>query len=167
MSNFNYPPHAIQTYTGLVFDLNHITQGSISIIDIAHALSMQVRWGGHLPQFYSVAEHSMRVASIVPPRYKLAALLHDASEAYLGDLPGPFKKLMPTYQAYEKKIMVAVANKYGFEFPLPAEVKAADKEILHQEWDHVKRYRVGPSIKQRWVFEDFMKKFEEYSKIRI
>lgn len=81
----------IQTFTGKkVFPLA-MTTDMVDIKDIAHALSLKCRFTGHCRTFYSVAEHSMRVAELVRPELKLAALLHDAAEAYLPDFARPIK----------------------------------------------------------------------------
>jgi sialic acid synthase SpsE len=82
----------------------------ITIEDIAHALSNQCRFSGHVERFYSVAQHSVLVASF--SKNKLAGLLHDASEAYLVDVPRPIKPEFPAYAEIEKNIMQVIAKKY-------------------------------------------------------
>ena len=104
--------------------------------DIAHALSMQCRFNGH-SQFYSVAEHSMVVASLVPHQFRLEALLHDAAEAYLGDIVSPLKALLPDYQALETKVDQAIRAKYCLPSEHTPEVTAADKQALILEFRHV------------------------------
>lgn len=81
----------IQTYTGGQFYPLEPSPADLNIVDIAHALSMLCRFNGHVKSFYSVAEHSVHVSRIVPPEQALAGLLHDATEAYLTDLPRPVK----------------------------------------------------------------------------
>lgn len=130
-----YTEHSIRTFTGKVFDITILDPETICIEDIAHALAHTARFGGHLDKLYSVAQHSCHVAAHVSKENKLAALLHDASEAYIGDMPSPFKKLMPDYQKIEDRIMSAIALKFGFEYPLPKEVKAVDRDFLLIEWD--------------------------------
>lgn len=130
-----YTENSIRTYTGKVFDITILDPESICIEDIAHALSNTARFGGHLKKMYSVAQHSCFVAANVPVKFKLAALLHDASEAYIGDMPSPFKKLMPDYKVIEDRIMQAISLKFGFDFPLPKEVKEVDRQALNFEWE--------------------------------
>lgn len=127
--------NAIRTYTGKVFDLVKLDPDSICIEDIAHALANTPRFGGHLKFQYSVAQHSILVAEMVPEHLQLQALLHDASEAYLGDMPSPFKELLPDFKFQEHRVTKAIAKKYGIEYPpFDPEVKAADNAMLHKEW---------------------------------
>ncbi len=130
-----YTENSIRTYTGKVFDLKILDPDSICIEDIAHALSYTARFGGHLYGLYSVAQHSYYVSQMVSNENKLAALLHDASEAYLGDMPSPFKKLMPDYKKLEDNLMKVISKKFGFEYPFHKEIKEADADMLHIEWD--------------------------------
>lgn len=89
----------IRTYTGKLVNPMDMETEDIDIRDIAHGLSMICRFNGQCKRFYSVAEHSVHVASIVPEPYKFAALLHDASEAYLSDL-NTFVKHSPELMEY-------------------------------------------------------------------
>lgn len=123
----------ILTFTGVEFYPFDPRPEDIHIEDIAHALSMQCRYAGHVSQFYSVAEHSVRVAEICPPEDKLWALLHDASEAYLVDLPGPIKRysqLGDLYRDAERTVMMAVCETFGLFTKEPASVKLADAAML-------------------------------------
>ena len=129
-----FTENAIRTFTDKAFDLKIMDPESICIEDIAHGLANTPRWAGQLNGFLSVAQHACLVASEVDAEFKLAALLHDASEAYLGDMPSPFKKLMPDFAAHENRLMKIIAEKYGFEFPLSKEIKQADYKLLKVEW---------------------------------
>ncbi len=104
--------HWIMTYTGKKFHFLDPQPEEIDIVDIAHALSLTCRFGGQCREFYSVAEHSIRMAEIVPQEYKLHALLHDASEAYLPDLPRPEKAELPQFKSMEQLILNSIYDKF-------------------------------------------------------
>lgn len=127
----------IDTYTNKKFYLLNPTVDSIDIIDIAHALSMICRFGGHSKIFYSVAQHSLMVESLVPPEIKLEALLHDATEAYYGDMVRPLKVAMPAYRAIENNLHEVIAKKFGLRYDGVSEVheiiKKADNIALVTE----------------------------------
>lgn len=131
----HYTENAIRTYTGKAFDLLILDPDTICIEDIAHALARVPRFGGHLPNTYSVAQHSVMVSISLPLDLALAGLLHDASEAYLGDMPSPFKKLMPDYKRLESNLMHSIAKKFRFQYPLDPEIKKADASALSEEWN--------------------------------
>lgn len=108
----------------------------IHIDDIAHALSNICRYGGHASQFYSVAEHSFYVSNFVPAELALTGLLHDAAEAYLGDIPRPLKgqPVMAGWREAETRLEAAIAERFGIELPMPAAVKDIDNRIIIDEW---------------------------------
>ncbi|MBN9301656.1 MULTISPECIES: hypothetical protein [Dysgonomonas] len=128
-------PNTIRTHSGLYMNVFAPTVDMICIEDIAHALSMLCRFGGHCSEFYSVAQHSLLCADLVPEEYKLEALLHDAAEAYLVDLPSPIKHRMPDYQTIEDKLMKVIAKKFDLVYPFPEVIHKADKDMLKYEWD--------------------------------
>lgn len=101
--------------------------------DIAHALSLLCRFGGHCLRFYSVAEHSVLLARKASPENRLWALLHDASEAYLVDVPRPIKPFLAGYREAEEKIMKAVCSRFGIPEEMPDEIKDLDVRILTDE----------------------------------
>jgi hypothetical protein len=105
----------------------------VRITDIAHSLSMQCRYGGHSPQFYSVAEHSVLLSRRVSPENQLWALMHDSPEAYLKDTIRPIKRSFPELATMEDAIMGAIAKKYGLPPEMPQEVKDEDDELLREE----------------------------------
>lgn len=110
---------------------------AIDIVDIAHALGNLCRFTGQCRRFYSVAEHSVHVSSIVPSDLALLGLLHDATEAYCADLARPLKQLVPDYRAVEDAIWHAVADKFGLPVDMPAAIKTADMAMLKLEVDHL------------------------------
>lgn len=144
-----YTKDCIRTFTGIYFNIINPTEDMICIEDIAHSLSMQCRFAGHLPVYYSVAEHSIRCHEVSSPENKLAALLHDASEAYLLDIPSPIKPHLNNYKEIENKIMKLVAKKFGFLYPLVQEVRDIDKYMLEWEWNNImlnKEYSLNNNI---------------------
>ncbi len=139
---------AIVTYQGKLFDYRYISTAEIDIEDIAHSLSMQCRYRGHTRKFYSVADHSVRVSKICMTD-PLAALLHDAAEAYIGDIPSPQKgelgwyhRIYHTYyhtsfRSVEKAVMVRIGECLGIPRLMERidsmEVHAADKCMMATE----------------------------------
>lgn len=128
----------VQTYTGKKFFPLKPDENSICIEDIAHSLSMQCRYVGHTRKFYSVAEHSVLLVKLYFPndvRLARYALLHDASEAYLTDLPGPLKPL-PQFNFYrqaERRLQAMIYLRFGLDPCEPDEIKRADKAIVGEE----------------------------------
>lgn len=123
----------IQTYTGKRFyPLNPMAE-DVDILDIAHALSNMCRFNGHTRQFYSVAQHSVLVACIVPEPLALAALLHDAAEAYFADIVRPVKPHLFGLGEIEQRIHAAIAERFGIPAAMDARIKVADMELLATE----------------------------------
>lgn len=123
----------IETFGGHQFWPLDPQPDEIHIEDIAHALSNICRFNGHVQRFYSVAEHSVFVALCTPIEHRMAALLHDATEAYLCDIPRPVKKCIPGYAEAEHRVALAIAQKFGLSEELPAVVKLNDNRILLDE----------------------------------
>jgi hypothetical protein len=123
----------ILTVTGDYFNFLQPRLRALSIVDIARALSRICRFTGHTTEFYSVAQHSVFVSHLVPKEHALAALLHDASEAYLGDVSSPLKQLLPDYRAIEAGVEREIAAEFGFHYPLHPCIKDADLCMLATE----------------------------------
>lgn len=116
----------------------HILQPDPSVIrqlDIAHALARTCRFNGHVGTFYSVAQHCLLVQHHAPEELKLEALLHDATEAYLGDVIRPLKRLLPAYKKIERQWEAIIAEKYKLDTSPAATqvVKALDRRALITE----------------------------------
>lgn len=133
----------IITRSGRKFDLFKPTADMVDPTDIAHSLSMQCRFNGHTSSFYSVAQHCYLVADLVPAEHQLTALLHDATEAYVGDMVRPLKEEMRiyasamqvdcVYNGVEHLIWLAICDRFNLSPELPASVKHADLVALATE----------------------------------
>lgn len=123
----------IQTFTGIAFWPMDPRPEEIDIRDIAHALSMQCRYGGHTKHFYSVAEHCVTLSMLVPDGYEFAALMHDAAEAYLVDVPRPIKNHLGGYRDIEKSLEAVIMPRFGLSFPIADIVMEYDTRMLAHE----------------------------------
>lgn len=135
----------IQTFTGRQFWPLDPRVDEIDIRDIAHSLSLQCRYNGHCKQFYSVAEHSVHVCMATSKPNQLTALLHDATEAYLCDLPRPVKHSVVGYKEAEAVVERVIAEKFGTTCPLPDEVHELDARICLDE-----RYQIMGPLPALW-----------------
>jgi hypothetical protein len=114
--------------------------GDVDIEVVAHALSNICRFGGHTRRFYSVAEHSWHCSFIGPDDEALERLLHDAAEAYVGDIIRPLKysdTIRAPYAAVEALNERVVAERFGLRYPWPASVKRADEAVVTAEMDQL------------------------------
>jgi uncharacterized protein len=123
----------IQTYTGSYFDFTDPENSEIDIRDIAHGLANLCRFTGHTREFYSVAQHSVLMAVAVGGEHGFKALMHDAHEAYVGDMASPLKALVPGFKEIEKRIEAAVLGRFGISLPLPPVIKESDLRMLLTE----------------------------------
>jgi 5'-deoxynucleotidase YfbR-like HD superfamily hydrolase len=141
MSTLNGEPHGlptIQTFKGTYFDYSNPEASVIDIEDIAHGLANLCRFNGQSSKFYSVAQHSVLMAYAVNrsdgrPAKVFEALMHDAHEAYVGDMPSPLKRLIPGFKEIEKRVEVVVRRKFGLPESMSPEIKTADLRMLLTE----------------------------------
>lgn len=126
--------------SGKIVDLDDLQEEDINIEHIATALSMQCRYNGQIPEFYSVAQHSMLVADVLESRYDktlgLCGLLHDAAEAYIGDLVTPIKIKLPFFDDLEEKILERILKKYNIYHIYRANepyIRSIDRHLYHHE----------------------------------
>lgn len=131
----------ITTYTGKHFDPTHPCTELIDIRDVAHALSLMTRGNGHLKTFFSVGQHCLNCAREAEARgfsnrIILACLIHDASEAYMSDVPRPFKPFLPQYLELEDQLLDIIYQKYLGSALTPEEesiVKCIDDDMLYYD----------------------------------
>ncbi|MGE6320589.1 phosphohydrolase [Pseudomonas oryzihabitans] len=123
----------IVTSTGVRFELLAPTVEMIHLEDIAHALSNVCRFGGHTRVHYSVAQHSVLASHLVPPADALYALLHDATEAYIGDMVSPLKQVIPQFRQVEDRLWSVICEYFELPQQMPASVKRADLMMLARE----------------------------------
>lgn len=119
----------IETFTGRKFYPLDPRADEVDIRDIAHSLALQCRFAGHVREFYSVAQHSILVGLLVPKPDRLWGLFHDASEAYLVDLPRPIKHdalFGERFRQAEYRLMLVISNAFNLPWPEPESVRLAD-----------------------------------------
>lgn len=122
----------IMLASGKLFDFLDPHGSDFDIGDIAHGLAHVCRYAGQCRAFYSVAEHSILVADTVE-RFAYEALLHDAAEAFIGDVTRPFKQLLPDYKRIEADIEDAIIERFGLDRMSKSAVKEADLRVLAAE----------------------------------
>lgn len=156
MSEPEYQP-VIQTYSGDFVNL--MSTRLFNLEDIAHALSQMCRFSGHTRFHYSVAQHSVYVSLAMPvsrPRLRLAALLHDAAEAYMSDISSPLKHVLPDYKAIETSLLQRIFDHFGIGDLLVSPgamdvVKKADLMMFATERDQL----LKPNNSHYWdIIED-------------
>jgi len=123
----------VSTYSGAEFNIQTCDVMPIPMSDVAHALSMNCRYNGHVNKFYSVAEHCVIISNLVPEEDALWGLLHDATEAFVPDIPRPFKPFIKGFKEYEQRISDAFAERFGLSKQQPESVHYMDRNIVHDE----------------------------------
>ena len=163
-----------QIYSGENFWPLDPKSEEVDINDIAHSLALQCRFNGHCNSFFSIAQHSVFVSKIVSPEQALAGLLHDASEAYIGDIVSPLKKFLFEFREIEKNIEKVIFERFGIEMENVnhSEIKKADKIALftemrdlmkkpHSKWDDVDSFNPHPDKIIPLIPEEAEKEFLE------
>jgi uncharacterized protein len=148
----------LMTASGAKIDFRNPSVEAINMEDIAIGLSRAARWAGQTRHFFSVAQHSMLVAALLPdsapPVIRVAALLHDAAEAYMCDIPTPLKRLIPEYKVIEDRLMRVIHRAFMLPPELPLKhplIESADRRAASLEatylHSHAGEMAVGgPSI---------------------
>ena len=116
----------IVTASGKYVNLLDPDKDTLEIRDIITALSVTYRFNGHTRVPYSVAQHSLYCSYIVGERYQYQALMHDITEAYIGDMVAPLKRLLPDYSDIEHRLWLELCCEFNIRPELHEEVKWAD-----------------------------------------
>jgi uncharacterized protein len=135
----------IMLQSGALLDFLDPWSSRFVIEDIAHGLSNICRYAGQCSRFYSVAEHSIHV-SYVAKGFEYPALMHDAAEAFLGDITRPLKQLVPDFKRIEAEVERVIFERFGLQWPVPAEVKDADLQVLAAE-----QAQIMPAGTDQWA----------------
>lgn len=148
--SFSHPVHSVydgvfNSYTNRKINLIEPTLDMIDIDDIAQSLSNICRFGGHVHTNYNVAQHSVIVAALAPMELKKEALLHDAAEAYVGDVIKPWKVILePIFEPVESRFMQAISEKYRLDPLKLLQVKKYDKQALEIEHAYLQKGNIAP-----------------------
>jgi uncharacterized protein len=137
----------VSTYLGHRFDPLERKIDVIALEDIAHGLAYQCRFNGQTKTFYSVAQHCLMVADLDSRDVRAAAQLHDAAEAYLGDMVKPLNALIPDYASLESTVSDLIADRFGVNFDNHCEIKQADLVALATE-----KRDLMPNSTETWTY---------------
>lgn len=144
----------ISLLSGAKMNYHYPERSDVTIEDIASALSNNCRFSGHLPRFYSIAQHLVNTSRIVAPEMAFTGLMHDTAEAFTNDLPTPLKWEFPVFKELEARIEAAMSKRFGFEFPYPKAIKEADTIMLILEKFYVKEdMSIWPNY-EHWMLKD-------------
>src|ERR1700742_76738 len=116
---------SIMLHSGAWFDFASPHTSDFTAEDIAQGLAHICRYSGQCSRFYSVAEHSLLVSDVAEG-FEFEALLHDAAEAFIGDITRPLKQMLPEFKRIEAEVERAILERFGIEGPVPPQVKQAD-----------------------------------------
>jgi hypothetical protein len=176
------PGPYLQTVSGRWVNPFDPDPGQIELADIGRALANQCRFGGHCRTFYSVAQHCVIVSELIEEEGgsaedALAALMHDAAEAYLGDLPHPIKhrsQLGAAFRDAEQPLERVIRDRFAITGPSAA-VKRIDRALLATErrtfsaeqwhWPELAGVEPLEVDLEAWLPDDaaeaFLRRFEE------
>lgn len=127
----------ITTFKGKQVDVFNFKKEDFDIDDVAHSLARICRYNGHCTPFYSVAQHSLNVYRMslnlkANAPTKLYALIHDATECYVGDIPGPVKKKMPEFQKIEAGVQAGINDFFNHQLGVKDWTKEVDMDLVHK-----------------------------------
>ena len=162
--NFGCVGNTIKVADGHYLDLVETDPATIDLYSIATGLSQTCRFGGQTPRFYSVAEHSYLAAAMalddgLNAEVVRAILLHDAAEAYIGDVVKPLKLLLPEYAVIEQRIEAAIGRRFDIDFEEhTVTIKRYDRQMLKAEKMHF-----WPEDSEKWAgFSDLPERYVKF-----
>jgi uncharacterized protein len=123
---------SIMLHSGAWFDFGSPRTSDFTVEDIAHGLANICRYSGQCCRFYSVAEHSLLVSEVAEG-FEFEALLHDAAEAFIGDITRPLKQMLPDFKRIEAAVQGAIMERFGVTSRLSPQIKDADLRVLAAE----------------------------------
>lgn len=145
--NFAVGPR-MMLQSGAWFDFLDPASSEFNIEDIAQGLSHTCRYAGQCSGFYSVAEHSLLVSDVARG-YEYSALMHDAAEAFIGDVTRPLKQLLPDFKRIEAVVEGAIFARFDVPTPMPRDVKEADLRVLAAE-----QAQIMPAETSQWARDE-------------
>jgi hypothetical protein len=128
--------------TGRVFDFSNPSACEVTIEDVVVPLAHVCRYAGQVPlgRWYSVAQHAVNASRIVPPDHAWDDLMHDTAEAFTNDIVTPLKVQVPLFKDIEVAIESAMAQRFGFTYPLAPPVVLADAQMLALEMKYIRGF---------------------------
>ena len=158
----------IRCYSGLEINLINPTEDMIDIRDIARGLAYKGHFGGQTPEFFSIAQHCILVCNLMEDDFKdnndmmLLGLLHDASEAYLGDMVKPLKVHLPRFQEIEHNLMQVICNKFNLRCSDIEQLKKYDIEAQKIEFRtfYMEEGGITHFMETNKAYEVFLEKYK-------
>lgn len=174
MKTVQTSPHPLRNYDGKMntvsrrkFNIANPDPNGVYYKDIVSGLSKTCHFGAQIEPFFSVAQHSVMVTELVPRALRKVALLHDAAEAYCGDMIKPIKVLLPEFkERIETPIQKAIFQHYGLDYNDLKKIKEADDRVQEIEYDffykdkgHIDCWSIEKShqVFEKWFLELFNK----------
>jgi hypothetical protein len=142
------------TRSGRLIDFSNPDAASIDPFDIALGLSKSCRFNGQIDGFYSVAQHSVMVASRLPEELKAVGLLHDASEAYMADIVRPAKNLIDDYMGVEECLMEAIFDRFKLDINMLKHVlvvEADNRALMTERKFLIPDWHANPGVVTAWA----------------
>jgi len=136
----------VELFSGCCVDLSNLDASQVSILDVAHSLAHICRFTGHSRKFYSVAEHSVIGSYQCEPEAAYDMLMHDVTEALIGDVSTPLKSLLPEYRLLERELTWRLSEQFRFHYPFSPLVRESDLRMLATEREQL----LKPS-RQQWA----------------